>query len=78
MAAKTRITVTVDSDLLHALEQYPHQSRSELVETAMQQYQKHLIDQQLLQFYSQHQDNPEEEGWDVIASENLEAAFADD
>lgn len=78
MATKTKITVTVDADLLHSLEQYNHQSRSELVETAMQWYRKHLIDQKLLKFYSQHRETPEEQVWVDIASENLDAAFADD
>ncbi|MGA7952927.1 MAG: hypothetical protein WCA07_05330 [Gloeobacterales cyanobacterium] len=78
MATKTKITVTVDADLLHSLEQYNHQSRSELVETAMQWYRKHLIDQKLLKFYRQHRETPEEQVWVDIASENLGAAFADD
>lgn len=78
MAAKTKITVTVDADLLHSLEQYNHQSRSEMVETAMQVYRKHLIDQQLLQFYAQHSETPEKQAWVDIAHDNLDAAFADD
>ncbi|MCM1985106.1 hypothetical protein [Lyngbya confervoides] len=75
---KTKITVTVDKDLLQDLEQYEHQSRSELVESAMRFYKRHLIDRQLQQFYSQHQESSEEETWTEIATENLEAAFADD
>jgi metal-responsive CopG/Arc/MetJ family transcriptional regulator len=78
MATKTKITVTVDADLLQSLEQYNHQSRSELVETAMKLYRKHLIGQKLLRFYAQHQETPQEQDWADIASDNLDAAFADD
>lgn len=78
MATKTKITVTVDVDLLHCLEQYNHQSRSELVETAMRYYRKHLIDQELLKFYSCHRETPEEQAWVDIAAENLDTAFTDD
>ena len=78
MATKAKITVTVDAELLRSLEQYNHQSRSELVERAMQVYRKHLIDRELLKFYAQHEETSEEGDWVDLAVENLDAAFADD
>ena len=78
MAPKAKITVTVDAALLDALEQYKHHSRSELIEAAMRLYRKQLIDQELMKFYAQHQETPDEQAWMAIATNNLEAAFTDD
>jgi len=75
---KTKVSATVDTELLAKLEQETGMTRSQLLEEALQHYQCFLIQQQLEHFYSQHEETTDEQSAADVAEMNVEAAMADD
>jgi len=51
---KTKVSATVDSQLLAKLEEETGMTRSQLLEEALRHYQSSLIQKELETFYSQH------------------------
>jgi len=75
---KKKVSATVDAQLLAKLEKQTGMTRSQLLETALQHYQSFLIQQQLEDFYSQHEETADERSAAEVAEMNVEAAMADD
>lgn len=75
---KTKVSATIDSELLAKLEKETGMTRSKLLEEALQHYQSFLIQQQLESFYSQHKETADEQYATEVATMNVEAAISDD
>lgn len=75
---KTKVSATIDSELLAKLEKETGMTRSQLLEEALQHYQSFLIQQQLESFYSQHEETADEQAAAEVAAMNVEAAVSDD
>ena len=75
---KTKVSATIDSELLAKLEKETGMTRSQLLEEALQYYQSFLIQQQLESFYSQHEETADEQAAAEVAEMNVEAAISDD
>jgi adenosine deaminase len=75
---KTKVSATVDAQLLAKLEKQTGMTRSQLLEEALHHYQSFLIQQQLEHFYSGHQETADEQSAADVAEMNVEAAMADD
>ena len=75
---KTKVSATIDSELLAKLEKETGMTRSQLLEEALQYYQSFLIQQQLEKFYSQHKETTDEQAAAEVAAMNVEAAISDD
>ncbi|ERN41731.1 hypothetical protein KR51_00015770 [Rubidibacter lacunae KORDI 51-2] len=75
---KTKISATVDAELLSSLEKQTGEGRSQLLEKALRHYQRFLTQQQLEQFYSQHPETADEQYAADVAEMNAAAALADD
>jgi hypothetical protein len=75
---KTKVSATVDSQLLAKLQEETGMTRSQLLEEALRYYQSFLVQKELEKFYSQHEETPDEESAADIAQMNVEAAISDD
>ncbi|QDZ39807.1 ribbon-helix-helix protein, CopG family [Euhalothece natronophila Z-M001] len=75
---KTKVSATVDSQLLAKLEEETGMTRSQLLEEALRHYQSFLVEKELEQFYSQHEETADEEYATEIAQMNIEAAVSDE
>lgn len=75
---KTKVSATVDSQLLAKLEEETGMTRSQLLEEALRHYQSFLVEKELEQFYSQHEETADEEEATEIAQMNIEAAVSDE
>jgi len=75
---KTKVSATVDAQLLAKLEKETGMTRSQLLEEALHHYQSFLIQQQLEHFYSRHEETADEQSAAEVAEMNVEAAMADD
>jgi len=74
---KTKISATVDAELLSSLEKQTGEGRSQLLENALRHYQRFLTQQQLEQFHSQHSETSDEQYAADIAEMNVDAALTD-
>jgi metal-responsive CopG/Arc/MetJ family transcriptional regulator len=75
---KTKVSATIDSELLAKLEQQTGMTRSQLLEEALRYYQSSLIQQELEKFYSQHEETADEQDAAGVAEMNVDAAVSDD
>ncbi|AFZ42888.1 hypothetical protein PCC7418_0665 [Halothece sp. PCC 7418] len=75
---KTKVSATIDSELLAKLEQQTGMTRSQLLESALRYYQSSLIQQELETFYSQHEETADEQYAADVAQMNVDAAVSDD
>ena len=75
---KTKVSATIDSELLAKLEKKTGMTRSQLLEEALRYYQSSLIQQELEKFYSQHEETADEQVAAEVAAMNVEAAISDD
>jgi len=75
---KTKVSATIDSELLAKLEQQTGMTRSQLLESALRYYQSSLIQQELEKFYSQHEETADEQDAADVAQMNVDAAVSDD
>jgi len=75
---KTKVSATIDSELLAKLEQQTGMTRSQLLESALRYYQSSLIQQELEKFYSQHEETADEQYAADVAQMNVDAAVSDD
>lgn len=75
---KTKVSATVDSQLLAKLEEETGMTRSQLLEQALRHYQSFLVQKELEQFYSQHEETADEEYAADIAQMNVSVAVSDE
>jgi len=75
---KTKVSATIDSELLAKLEEQTGMTRSQLLEEALRYYQSSLIQQELEKFYSQHEETADEQDAADVAQMNVDAAVSDD
>lgn len=75
---KTKVSATIDSELLAKLEEETGMTRSQLLEQALRYYQSFLVQKELEQFYSQHEETADEQYAADIAQMNVDAAVSDD
>jgi len=73
---KTKVSATIDSELLAKLEKQTGMTRSQLLEDALRHYHSSLIQKELETFYSQHEETADEEYAADIAEMNVSAAIA--